>query len=197
MSSSPSVCSLIRSLQDNDSDALDRLRSATVLAAELSSLGDGVVNDFVDIAREEGHTWAEIGEVLGMTEQAAQQRFRLRWFDRFTGRQGAWWIGFKPSGGSEPPLSRSSWPQPLLSYSCSSSSPPSEVCKNGWSLVYGPAPRSSNGGEAGCWLRSAFGSSCFPSGPISSPTSFRCSRSFRAQPLQTKPSGHFVRLNSR
>jgi hypothetical protein len=79
---------------DANGDALQRVRVATALASELASLGDAVVNHFVEQAREEGRSWADIGEVLGMTKQAAQQRFRVRWFDRLIGRRGVPWMEF-------------------------------------------------------------------------------------------------------
>jgi len=47
------------------------------LAAALRSLRDAEarLRDAVDVARDAGHTWAEIGDVLGITRQAAFQRF--------------------------------------------------------------------------------------------------------------------------
>lgn len=83
----PRTDSLIRSLESESSDVLGRLRSAATVAADLSSLGDRVVNHFVEQAREQGHSWVEIGGVLGISKQAAQQRFRVRWIDRVTGRR--------------------------------------------------------------------------------------------------------------
>ena len=90
----PTVQSLVKSLERNDSDALERLRAATVLDSELSSVGDEVVNHFVEKARDDGYPWSEIGDVLGMTKQAAQQRFRVRWFDRLTGGRSVPWMRY-------------------------------------------------------------------------------------------------------
>lgn len=74
--------------------ALERLRGAVGISEELAALGDAVVDHFVEEARHDGHSWSEIGEVLGMTKQAAQQRHRLRWFDRFTRvRRAPSWVG--------------------------------------------------------------------------------------------------------
>ncbi|MGH2760290.1 MAG: hypothetical protein ACRDKJ_12105 [Actinomycetota bacterium] len=48
---------------------------------ELEKLGrlarnlDPYLRDFVGCARDAGHTWTEIGEALGMTRQAAWERF--------------------------------------------------------------------------------------------------------------------------
>lgn len=90
----PSVQTLVSSIQEDELDPLRQLRAAAVLGSELSSVGDEVVNHFVEKAREEGHSWTEIGEVLGMTKQAAQQRFRLRWFDRLIGGRSVPWMRY-------------------------------------------------------------------------------------------------------
>jgi hypothetical protein len=54
--------------------------STTPLGAVGTALADlrgaeSRLRDAVDAARDAGHTWAEIGEVLGITRQAAFQRF--------------------------------------------------------------------------------------------------------------------------
>ncbi len=51
---------LIQAISD-----LERLRTAALLAQR----------DYVALARHQGMTWAEIGDELGITRQAAQQRF--------------------------------------------------------------------------------------------------------------------------
>jgi len=56
------------------------LPSAPVLAAltatrNLSRLVDDILHTLARQAREEGHTWAEIGDLLGTSRQAAFQRF--------------------------------------------------------------------------------------------------------------------------
>ena len=53
---------------------LDQITAATSVASELTRLGDILVNLFVEQARSEGYSWAEIGTSLGVTRQAAQQR---------------------------------------------------------------------------------------------------------------------------
>ncbi len=65
-----------------DSPPLTRLAEALteVRAAETR------LRDAVDVARDAGHTWAEIGDVLGTTRQAAFQRFG-RPIDPRTGEQ--------------------------------------------------------------------------------------------------------------
>ena len=57
-----------------DESPLTRIVRATMLASELTALGDEVVDHFVDAARREGCSWAQIGSALGVTRQAAQQR---------------------------------------------------------------------------------------------------------------------------
>lgn len=65
-------------------DALDRLALASILAAELAELGDSLLGHFVDAARADGHPWSGIGAALGVTRQAAQQRFVTPDLGRFT-----------------------------------------------------------------------------------------------------------------
>jgi ClpA/ClpB-like protein len=54
---------------------LERLTAAATLAARMRSRGDQLLDQFVDEARAQGVSWTEIGDVLGTTKQAAQQRF--------------------------------------------------------------------------------------------------------------------------
>ncbi|HEU5160349.1 MAG TPA: Clp protease N-terminal domain-containing protein [Streptosporangiaceae bacterium] len=51
------------------------LAVAARLAGELQALADDLVEDYVEHCRMHGHSWTEIGSVLGVTRQAAQQRF--------------------------------------------------------------------------------------------------------------------------
>jgi hypothetical protein len=55
--------------------ALDRLADAVLAAEHLGELADRLVGHFVEQARGAGASWAEIGQSLGVTKQAAQQRF--------------------------------------------------------------------------------------------------------------------------
>ncbi|WP_267595964.1 Clp protease N-terminal domain-containing protein [Carbonactinospora thermoautotrophica] len=57
-------------------DWIDRLTTAAEIAARLQTLGDDLITEFVEHARFAGRSWAEIGAALGVTRQAAQQRFR-------------------------------------------------------------------------------------------------------------------------
>lgn len=56
---------------------LDQLESAVQTSGELSSLADELVSHFVEEARKSGASWSEVGARLGVTKQAAQQRFVL------------------------------------------------------------------------------------------------------------------------
>jgi hypothetical protein len=80
--------SLIRDVQSLSPDTLVQLEEASKKAADLSDLGDSLLNHFVDRCRRSGKTWAEIGEHLGVTRQAVQKRFVTLpvTFERFTDR---------------------------------------------------------------------------------------------------------------
>jgi len=56
-------------------DWLALLAVAARLAGRLQSLADDLVEDYVEHCRMHGRSWTEIGAVLGVTRQAAQQRF--------------------------------------------------------------------------------------------------------------------------
>src|SRR6476646_1638790 len=67
---------------------LDQLTSAVLTAQHFEDIADHLIGHFVDRARHSGASWSEIGESLGVTKQAAQQRFtpkaRQEMFSRFT-----------------------------------------------------------------------------------------------------------------
>jgi Clp amino terminal domain, pathogenicity island component len=69
---------------------LDQLTSAVLTAQHLADVADHLIGHFVDRARHSGASWSEIGECLGVTKQAAQQRFTPKanemMFSRFTER---------------------------------------------------------------------------------------------------------------
>lgn len=56
-------------------DPLAQLVAAERLAADLSVLGERLVGYFVEQARAEGFSWADIGARKGISRQAAQQRY--------------------------------------------------------------------------------------------------------------------------
>ncbi|MBS2536272.1 hypothetical protein KGQ20_26255 [Catenulispora sp. NF23] len=54
---------------------LDRLEAAEEIADELTALGARLVGYYVEQARTRGNSWADIGGHLGISRQAAQQRY--------------------------------------------------------------------------------------------------------------------------
>lgn len=66
---------LIVTVAQEADDALVRLAKAVEMSSQLTELGDHLIGHFVDEARRGGASWAEIGESLGVTKQAAQKRF--------------------------------------------------------------------------------------------------------------------------
>jgi hypothetical protein len=59
-------------------EPLGRLEVASLPARHLAEVGDAALGYFVDQARLAGHTWSEIGEALGVSKQAAQQKHTVR-----------------------------------------------------------------------------------------------------------------------
>ncbi len=59
----------------NPGSALDRVGGAREVAARLETLSQHVIAHFVEEARQGGASWTQIGSALGVTRQAAQQRF--------------------------------------------------------------------------------------------------------------------------
>src|SRR4249919_77040 len=57
------------------SDPLDQLSDAVVAADHLGDVADHLIGHFVDQERRSGASWTEIGRGMGVTKQAAQQRF--------------------------------------------------------------------------------------------------------------------------
>jgi hypothetical protein len=56
-------------------DALARVRSAVEVADDVRGVADQLLDRYVAAAREDGRSWSEIGAALGVSKQAAQQRF--------------------------------------------------------------------------------------------------------------------------
>ena len=54
---------------------LERLAGAVAMSEELAGLADELVGRFVEEARKAGCSWTQVGAQLGVTKQAAQQRF--------------------------------------------------------------------------------------------------------------------------
>jgi Clp amino terminal domain, pathogenicity island component len=70
-----SVEQLVADVERGASEPLVRLGAAISAAGELRVLGDDLIGRFVDDARAVGCSWTQIGDVLGVSKQAAQQRF--------------------------------------------------------------------------------------------------------------------------
>jgi hypothetical protein len=68
---------LVRSSSSSDGP-LEHLAGAVVVAEGLGELADHLVGHFVDQARRSGASWTDIGRALGVSKQAAQQRFVAR-----------------------------------------------------------------------------------------------------------------------
>jgi hypothetical protein len=54
---------------------LDNLSDAVAVSNQLSEQADSLIGHFVDQARRSGASWSQIGASMGVTKQAAQQRF--------------------------------------------------------------------------------------------------------------------------
>lgn len=80
MAPSPSLQELIQLVETEaeDSTPLGRVRAASGLAVHLAEVGDVTVGHFVDQARDAGHSWSQIGDALGVSKQAAQQKHLVR-----------------------------------------------------------------------------------------------------------------------
>src|SRR5580692_3436932 len=96
MAPTPSLQDVIHLVEadTDDEQPLSRLRVASAVVQNLTEIGDAALGYFVDQARHAGHSWSEIGEALGVSKQAAQQKQTVRLslglngptFERFTPR---------------------------------------------------------------------------------------------------------------
>jgi hypothetical protein len=70
------LAALITEVEQRSSsdEPLDRLAAASLRHDELTDRADELLDHFVQAARGAKCSWAQIGEVLGVTKQAAQQR---------------------------------------------------------------------------------------------------------------------------
>ena len=66
---------LIETVARSDRTPLENVSESVVLAHHLEEMADHLIGHFVDQSRNAGASWAEIGEALGVTKQAAQKRF--------------------------------------------------------------------------------------------------------------------------
>jgi hypothetical protein len=67
-------------------DPVAKVGEAQQRARSLSDIGDQLIDHFVTQARSTGTPWAQIGDALGVTRQAAQQRWVPPVYQRFTNR---------------------------------------------------------------------------------------------------------------
>lgn len=65
---------LITTVEASADDEIERIAAASALRDELTTIGDQLLDHFVGEARASGRSWTQIGEALGVTRQAAQQR---------------------------------------------------------------------------------------------------------------------------
>jgi Clp amino terminal domain, pathogenicity island component len=83
------LIAFVRTLQPGGGP-LENLADAMTVSARLDEQSDALIGYFVDQARRSGASWSQIGTCMGVTKQAAQQRFVARWesaeFSRFTAR---------------------------------------------------------------------------------------------------------------
>src|SRR5215475_8944317 len=69
-----------------DADPLTKVGEAQQRARSLTDIGDQLIDHFVTEARRSGTPWSQIGEALGVTKQAAQQRWVPPVFQLFTNK---------------------------------------------------------------------------------------------------------------
>src|SRR3954452_8706088 len=61
--------------QRADGDAVAALGAAVVVADDVRGVAEELLDRYVAAARQDGRSWSEIGAALGVSKQAAQQRF--------------------------------------------------------------------------------------------------------------------------
>lgn len=66
---------LIAAIQKAHDQPLDQLTDAVLTADYLGEVADHLIGHFVDQARRSGASWTDIGRSMGVSKQAAQQRF--------------------------------------------------------------------------------------------------------------------------
>lgn len=83
-----SLSDLIEKLDEDlpDAGALQKISEAQLRSHTLNALGDQLVGHYVAQAKQDGASWSEIGDAIGVSKQAAQQRHSPQVFERFTDR---------------------------------------------------------------------------------------------------------------
>ncbi|MGW1623589.1 Clp protease N-terminal domain-containing protein [Streptomyces sp. NPDC002172] len=81
-----SLADLIARLDEElpEASELARISEARLRAQTLSDLGDQLIDHYVSKAKQTGASWTEIGDAIGVSKQAAQQRHAPAPFERFT-----------------------------------------------------------------------------------------------------------------
>src|SRR5689334_4055383 len=73
-----SLPGLVREVGRRAGDSpLDRVEAALAIGEELASSADELIGHFVAEARQAGCSWTQIGERMGVSKQAARQRFTV------------------------------------------------------------------------------------------------------------------------
>ena len=71
----PNLEQLVAWVDRPNRDTFELLTDAVILSGRLGELADDLVDHFVQKARHGGASWAEIGQAIGVSKQAAQKRF--------------------------------------------------------------------------------------------------------------------------
>ncbi|MFD4505516.1 Clp protease N-terminal domain-containing protein [Streptomyces sp. NPDC058457] len=81
-----SLADLIARLDEElpEASELARISEARLRAQTLSDLGDQLIDHYVSKAKQVGASWTQIGDAIGVSKQAAQQRHAPAPFERFT-----------------------------------------------------------------------------------------------------------------
>lgn len=81
-----SLADLIARLDEElpEANELARISEARLRAQTLSDLGDQLIDHYVSKAKQTGASWTEIGDAIGVSKQAAQQRHAPGPFERYT-----------------------------------------------------------------------------------------------------------------
>jgi len=69
-----------------EADPVAKVGEARARARALGDLGDELIDHFIRTARQSGASWSQIGDAMGVSKQAAQQRGAPGRYARFTDR---------------------------------------------------------------------------------------------------------------
>jgi len=89
---------LITTIERSEREPLQYVTDAMIVAERIADMGDQLVDHFVSQAREAGASWAEIGVSLGVSKQAAQQRFTREQRVRYKMSKGGLFTRFDETG---------------------------------------------------------------------------------------------------